>query len=634
MKTTRTNLFQVIAVVCLLASATGCNEAMKDTLKYDYPREENASVSGGHVLLVILDGASGRAVQVTRNARQAPTLATMAAHAIYTDYGLSDNTNAIGAGEMTNARGWANLMTGCTTHGITADEELSAIGSNHAVARLVEAGRSASIHAADDRFRAVFATEGTNAPLASSDEEAKDGALAELRGASLVPDLVVVEFKGAREAGARDGFYKADETPTDAVIAAISTLDGYIGEMMEALKARPGYANENWLVVVTSNHGGANDNGKVSSHYDDLTRNTFTMLYHDRLVPRVQGRTSDASLTYSYFTPKWSFDYQNPTPQAHAESAVIGNTTTGNMVFGEEMTIMFFVRLNTLHAGSSQNYIILSKTNKVKQSGTANGGWYICFYNSPARDFLLELGNQSSGRLCTSSVLNVAGEWYSFAITIAPDATNANMLLNAYVNGKLDSYRPNTKVSKNNFTNYTAGQVDIPLRIGGANDRTTQVSGGDTKNAVATNWFNITNLQIYDKALSAEEIELYAGKNQLHLLAGGYPLWDHLIGYWPCDLEEDEGNPVLKDYSRYRPGDGSTDFVIDRGASDQWIEGFSNDPGMHPIPETDRFYYVKTINTVDVSRQVFLWLGEAVKWEWGMEGKAWTLTYEEMVTID
>jgi hypothetical protein len=435
-----------------------------------------------------------------------------------------------------------------------------------------------------------------------------------------------------QEAGTRDGFYRPDGAPTEAVVDAISTLDGYVGEILTALKARPGYTNENWMIAITSNYGGKNDNGETpSTHYDDATRNTFTLLYHERLVLQVQGRANDASLTYSYTTPQWSFDYQNPAPLTYAESAVMRSTSVGNMVFGEGMTIMFFIRMNSLSAGSSQNYIVLSKTNKVRQSG-ANGGWYLCLYHSPARDLLLELGNQSSGRLCTGSVLNVAGEWYSFAITIEPDATNTNMLLNAYVNGKLDPYRPNTKVSKNNFTNYTSGQVDIPLRIGGANDRATQVSGSDTKNTVSTNSFNMTNLQIYNKALTAEEIALYAGKNQLHLLGENYPLWDNLVGYWPCDLEEDGGSPVLKDYSKYRAGDGSTDFVVDRGATDQWLEGFSNDPGMHPIPETDRFYYFKTINTVDVSRQVFLWLGETVKWEWKMEGKAWTMTYEEMVT--
>ena len=139
----------------------------------------------------------------------------------------------------------------------------------------------------------------------------------------------------------------------------------------------------------------------------------------------------------------------------------------------------------------------------------------------------------------------------------------------------------------------------------------------------------ITNVQFYDMALPAEDIKLYAGKNQLHLLQDSYKYWDNLKGYWPCDLEDDQMDPVLKNYAKDNSEDDVDDFVIDRGASNIWLSGSSLAAALHPIPESDKTFYNKTFNTVDISRQVFMWLGKSVNWDWSMEGKAWKFAYEE-----
>ena len=118
--------------------------------------------------------------------------------------------------------------------------------------------------------------------------------------------------------------------------------------------------------------------------------------------------------------------------------------------------------------------------------------------------------------------------------------------------------------------------------------------------------------------------------NQLHKKEQAYLLWNNLIGYWPCDLESDMMESVLKDYSQYRKSDGSTDFEIDRGSAKAWLSDKSEDPAMHPILESDRMYYSRTFNTIDVSRQIFLWLSKSISWNWSMEGKAWQFAYADM----
>ena len=62
--------------------AASCNEAMLDTLEYNYPSPVITSESN-HVLLIVLDGASGRAVQTARNAYKTPALKSLFSHALW-----------------------------------------------------------------------------------------------------------------------------------------------------------------------------------------------------------------------------------------------------------------------------------------------------------------------------------------------------------------------------------------------------------------------------------------------------------------------------------------------------------------------------------------------------------------------
>lgn len=62
--------------------------------------------------------------------------------------------------------------------------------------------------------------------------------------------------------------------------------------MWSALKERPGYENENWLIIVTSNYGGdvqMVEGKEFADHYADVSRNTFTLMYNERLVSQIQA---------------------------------------------------------------------------------------------------------------------------------------------------------------------------------------------------------------------------------------------------------------------------------------------------------------------------------------------------------
>ena len=66
------------------------------------------------------------------------------------------------------------------------------------------------------------------------------------------PDAVFLHFDDVDGAGHSSGF--SPEVP--AYIAAIEATDAYLGTVLDALENRPTYAEEDWLILVTTDHGG------------------------------------------------------------------------------------------------------------------------------------------------------------------------------------------------------------------------------------------------------------------------------------------------------------------------------------------------------------------------------------------
>ncbi|MBY0313504.1 MAG: alkaline phosphatase family protein [Phycisphaerales bacterium] len=78
-------------------------------------------------------------------------------------------------------------------------------------------------------------------------------AVSHIQGAD--PDVVIVAFDEVDGSGHANGF-----SPTvPAYVAKIEATDALVGQVLAAVRARPTYLNEDWLVIVTSDHGGTPD---------------------------------------------------------------------------------------------------------------------------------------------------------------------------------------------------------------------------------------------------------------------------------------------------------------------------------------------------------------------------------------
>jgi predicted AlkP superfamily pyrophosphatase or phosphodiesterase len=121
------------------------------------------------------------------------------------------------------------------------------------------------------------------------DIEIRDAALETLRTRN--PDAMFVYFGQVDEFGHGAVDSRAAFTPDSTLyLNAISHVDSHIGELLRAVRARPMFAQEDWLVLVTTDHGGrGNSHGGDS----DAERNIWLIL-HGKSAPKEQFASNPA----------------------------------------------------------------------------------------------------------------------------------------------------------------------------------------------------------------------------------------------------------------------------------------------------------------------------------------------------
>lgn len=197
------------------------------------------------LLFIGIDGCRWDAV-VAADALQIDNLLP---HAIFSSDGLTEYTTLSGTG-------WSNMLTGVwhTSHGVT-DNSFS--GSNYQlypdfISRIesedADLNTYTVVHWAPINDNIIQAAD--HKINVGTDLAVKDTAVAILTNTD--PDVLFVAFDDVDHAGHSFGF----SPTTPGYIEAIETTDNYISDVITALYGRPDYAHEDWLIVLTTDHGG------------------------------------------------------------------------------------------------------------------------------------------------------------------------------------------------------------------------------------------------------------------------------------------------------------------------------------------------------------------------------------------
>lgn len=311
------------------------------------------------------------------------------------------------------------------------------------------------------------------APVVSTDLAVKDSAV-NIINTSAPLGSIMVNFRDVQVAGDNGGFTATNTVYKNAVLKA----DEYVGSLITALKARRNYASEDWLVIVTTNHGGSNADPKPG----------FLIASNKNLKEQEVKKSGFNTLSF----------------KTNAVFAVVPND---NGLYNMADNLDFTVQMQTKFNTSTIYPKFLGKSNNSDDATFT--GWYWMQENN---QWNLQFGGRNNGgggkqQLGIPAGL-ADGSWHTLTMTVKyVNATTRTA--SAYVDG----------VFKNSYNVSASKSINTTelLRIGG------NYSG-------ATDFY-AANLSIFNVALDAAVVSSNVTLKDITK----HPNYANLIGFWPID---------------------------------------------------------------------------------------------------
>ncbi|EDM35577.1 hypothetical protein PBAL39_03509 [Pedobacter sp. BAL39] len=556
-------------LVCLLTTVFGCNKDFETKLSEERDIDSVSVIYGDpKVILLVVDGARGTSVRDAKT----PVITGMLPHSIYSWTSLADEENPQAG---TN---WADLLTGVrkSKHGVIGND----FSANKFEAYPLIFSR---IKAANPRTKIVsYASSALfNEQLSEDvDEHAALGTDVAVKSAIVTAlqtdtaSFIVGQFKDVDAAGAAEGY----DVSKPGYKAAINTFDSQLGEVLTALKSRPNYASENWLVVIASNNGGKytlpaeeNDN----TIFSNTEVNTFSVIYN----PQYKTRFITKPFLGNRFGGKGVRLYgkDNSLVNATVDEAALFN-------FGDttQFTIEMKVKKNSGPRGNYRfTYPSILGKRQEWSSNWAGNGWTIFLENSSWQFNIRGTGN-SGAQVLGGALSN--GNWNSVAVV------GVNREAKRYVRVFTDGVF-NRELEITSFGNINN---NFPLTLG-----LLPGSGHNEPDVV------LADVRIWRAALTDATIKQFSCDTDV---STDHPNYPYLIGFWPLtDGEGDEFRDL---------GPTSNSFKIH--GPFQW-ENF-NDLICGLNAETLGAAVPKN---ADIATQILSWMRIPTRQVWGLDGRVW-----------
>ncbi|MFD2872501.1 DUF4983 domain-containing protein [Mucilaginibacter ximonensis] len=618
MKNFKTKLFG--ASLFLLAFASSC--------KHDYGKivppspvdpGGNGSITAKtpKVLYIIADGARGVSV---RDAN-IPNLSSLIPHAIYSWNSLADTIN-------TDASNWADMITGVKKekHNVLTENF-----ANNALATYPPIyDRIKSVR---PTFRsAVFATSSafknnlTDTSVAVRELLSSDDALTTRMTNFLQTDdaqLVVGEFGAIEAAGKTSGF--DDSYP--AYKAAIEKFDTQVGTILSALKARPTYAKESWMIVVTSNKGGMftlppAQNDKTI--FSNTNINTFTIMAADTYNQTFLAKPFLGN-SYTGNSIRFLGDPQKGTGQVSPQLSPFFN-------FGDTSGFTISVKIkkhkNPVNTSRGDYYYqwpgfmgkrgasISDPTPQTGWGGSGNPGWDFCLFQNGWRFFISGKGSFANGREIGG--LNFTGDSWHDLTAVVERKPDGSKVVRVYTDGVmgignngggaipavLTTYQttPITLATTGTDVNVDNNSV---LRVG----YTPGEIDGDTQTGFGKIDVELKELKIFKAAIPDAIVTEYACDQKIDQ---SHPYYKYLIGYWPMD--EGSGTTLAD------KGPLGANLNLNQAQTNgyQW-QSFSD---LICSPVASNLALLVPKNS-DIPTQILSWLNVPRQTSWSLDGKVW-----------
>ncbi len=558
--------------------------SMSACTKYDDPKpvfeeygEDLTNQVRRKVLVVSIDGAIGTEVEKAMPA----TISSLIQKGKYTWNGISE-------AKSNDATTWASMLTGVSgAKHFIEDESFRAApdpSDPHSLPafyptflyRLMETRPEYNTVVISPWSSLVntLMIEAETRIVPVNDQAVKDSTVSHLK--SNDPEVMFVNFRSVLDAGVEGGF----SVENSSYLNALNTVDGYLGEIMDALESRENYETEEWLVVVTSNHGGTEKTfggGSLSE------RNIFAIYHYKDFEP--------LELIPSFIeAPEF---YQSGSNQNYTAPVFEASSPADYNYNGDEMTVEFRYKRNIRHPWVGEPMII-GKTGRTSMQ-TAGAGWG----NSTRNNFLVFYARLGNG---TDMVHNFTTDiddfqWHHFAVTF--QVTGNTFRVKLYNDGKL------AEEATYNVANANAARIisTAPFFVGVRNSHNAGVLSQENG--------NFGEIRIYDKALTNEEIMNAAC---LPFLDESSSNFGDLSAYWRLNVKEENAFP---NELSGKPA------LVGKNTLPQFFQMSSL---LTPCNINDERNVI--LGNIDLLPQLYYWLNIDTKVDWGLDGKVFLNSYE------
>jgi len=386
-----------------------------------------------------------------------------------------------------------------------------------------------------------------------SSADVKNKAVAELGVDNLT--AMFVHFDDVDHAGHGTGFSIGNPN----YIQAIETVDVSIGALMEALRSRENYNNEEWAILVSTDHGGIG-----TSHGGDSNeeRTIFVIVSGDKIPKGVISKT-----TTEVMVPPADNCLESDTELYFNSETMVEIPDNAAYNFGASQDFSIECRVR---GKVPADVGIIAKKNW--DSGLLSG--YVFSFKPGTKNFKVNVGD-GSNRVDVEAGKIMDNLWHTLSATFDRDG-----LLKVYVDGVLMNSADMSSIGNINNT--------FPFTI-----------GADGNGAYKYNGF-ISEVRVFNGLLDTETIDAWKCK----VLDGTHPMVDNLKGHWKLT----EGTGMLITDSSPAAAHGTLSGGVWRDATVAAIEAVDN--------------FGDTPRTVDVVTAALNHLCIPIQPNWGLEGKS------------
>ncbi len=438
------------------------------------------------ILIIGIDGCRPDVLQFAST----PNIDGLLPNSIYSYHGLNNDITYSGPG-------WSAMMTGVWSnkHGVTDNNFNGSdfVSYPHFVKRIEENNPdlyTVSIsqwHPINNSIVLDFADFKYNAP---TEADVTSEAINQLENED--PDVMFLHYDEVDHAGHAHGF--SEQIPQ--YVTAIEGVDTQVGLVLDALYERPNYPTENWLILLSTDHGGIGTSHGGNSPEEETI---FYIAHNENFVAQI-------------ITPD-TIAVTDPTDcianQFHlsldGDDDMVDIPHFTELDFGVNQDFTVECRVKTSNAAD-----IAIIGNKDWDSG-GNKGFVFSFRFATGPEWKVNIGDGANRVDINDGGAIADNEWHHLAVTFDRD-------------GQMTMYEDGVLVTSLDISAIGDISNGSPLRIGADID-----GGYDYTGA-------IEEVRLWNGLITPAEINTWKCTS----IDNTHPSYNNLIGYWP--LNEGSGN--------------------------------------------------------------------------------------------